>query len=82
MPPPITITAPLGFACSIITTFPYIMIQFDTVQGTELASNDSTTKTASILYPQLMGLSMGLPETALGLENNMVDIKGVLEFLS
>ena len=67
------------YLCAACT---HCQIQFDTVQGTELTSDDSTAKTASILYPQLMGLSMGLPEAALGLENNMVDIRGVLKFLS
>ncbi len=56
-------------------------IQFDTVQEAELVQQDSTDKQASILYPQLMGLSLGLPEADLGLENNKVDISGVLEFL-
>lgn len=56
-------------------------IQFDTVQEAELVQQGSTDKQASILYPQLMGLSLGLPEADLGLENNKVDISGVLEFL-
>ncbi|MFH1991236.1 MAG: CoB--CoM heterodisulfide reductase iron-sulfur subunit B family protein [Pseudomonadota bacterium] len=67
------------YLCAACT---HCQMQFDTVQGTELAQQDSSAKVASILYPQLVGLSLGLPEAALGLENNKVDIRGVLEFLS
>jgi heterodisulfide reductase subunit B len=67
------------YLCAACT---HCQMQFDTVQGTALAQQDSTVKTASILYPQLLGLSLGLPEAALELESNKVDIRGVLEFLS
>ena len=67
------------YLCAACT---HCQIQFDTVQGTELVQKDSNGKVASILYPQLVGLSLGLPADALGLENNKVDIRGVLEFLS
>jgi heterodisulfide reductase subunit B len=67
------------YLCAACT---HCQIQFDTVQGTELIQKDSSAKMASILYPQLVGLSLGLPETALGLDNNKMDIRGVLEFLS
>jgi heterodisulfide reductase subunit B len=67
------------YLCAACT---HCQIQFDTVQGIELVQKDSNGKVASILYPQLVGLSLGLPEAAMGLENNKVDIRGVLEFLS
>ena len=60
----------------------HCQMQFDTVQGTEPARQDSDAKVASILYPQLLGLSLGLPEADLGLENNKMDIRGIIEFLS
>jgi heterodisulfide reductase subunit B len=47
-----------------------------------LAQQNSTEKVASILYPQLLGLSLGLPEAAIGLKNNKIDISGIMEFLS
>lgn len=67
------------FLCAACT---HCQIQFDTVQDAELIQHGSTDKQASLLYPQLIGLSLGLPEADLGLENNKVDISGVLEFLS
>ena len=67
------------FLCAACT---HCQIQFDTVQDAELIQQGSTDKQASMLYPQLIGLSMGLPEADLGLANNKVDISGVLEFLS
>ena len=66
----------------LCTACTHCQIQFDTVQGTELGQQNSGEKVASILYPQLMGLSLGLSEAALGLESNQVDIRGVRDFLS
>lgn len=66
----------------LCTACTHCQIQFDTVQQEELVQQGSTDKQASILYPQLMGLSLGLPEAELGLEHNKVDIRGVLEFLT
>jgi heterodisulfide reductase subunit B len=57
-------------------------VQFDTIQGTELIQQGSNNKLSSILYPQLIGLSLGLTEADLGLENNKLDINGILKFLS
>ena len=67
------------YLCAACT---HCQIQFDTNQGTEVAQQGLKDNLASILFPQLMGLSMGLPEADLGLENNKVDIRGVLEFLT
>ena len=67
------------YLCAACT---HCQIQFDTNQKTEAAQQGLNDNLASILFPQLMGLSLGLPEADLGLENNKVDISGVLEFLS
>lgn len=67
------------YLCAACT---HCQIQFDTNQGTEVAQQGLNDNLASILFPQLMGLSLGLPEADLGLENNKVDIRGVLEFLT
>ena len=49
----------------VCTACTYCQIQFDTVRQ---AASPSTAITPAILYPQLLGLSLGLPETSLGLE--------------
>ncbi|MBW2320763.1 MAG: disulfide reductase, partial [Deltaproteobacteria bacterium] len=36
---------------------------------------------ASVLYPQLLGLCMGIDEKALGINMNQLDISGVTSFL-
>ena len=74
-----TMQAGAHYLCAACT---HCQIQFDTVQGIALAQQNSTEKVASILYPQLLGLSLGLPEAAIGLKNNKIDISGILEFLS
>jgi heterodisulfide reductase subunit B len=67
------------YLCAACT---HCQIQFDTNQGMKVNQEASNNNLASILFPQLMGLSLGLREADLGLENNKVDISGVLEFLS
>ena len=60
----------------------YCQIQFDTVQHDQLAQNGQEPQLASILYPQLLGLSMGLDEQSLGLHCNKLDITQVGKFMS
>jgi heterodisulfide reductase subunit B len=59
---------------------PYCHLQFDTVQGM-MVSNNGNDPLASILYPQLLGLSMGIDEKTLGIEMNRLDISGVTSFI-
>jgi len=59
----------------------YCQIQFDTVQSADLAERAGGDGLPSILYPQLLGLSMGLAEEPLGLDRNQLDLVGVLDFL-
>jgi heterodisulfide reductase subunit B len=59
---------------------PYCHLQFDTVQGM-MISNNGNDPLASILYPQLLGLSMGIDEKTLGIEMNKLDISGVTSFI-
>ncbi|RLC08770.1 MAG: disulfide reductase [Deltaproteobacteria bacterium] len=66
------------FLCTACT---YCQIQFDTVQEAELLQGRGTDALPSILYPQLLGLSLGLDETALGLEYNKIDIRGIKNYL-
>jgi heterodisulfide reductase subunit B len=60
------------FLCVACT---YCQIQFDQVRWNHLKENDFSwrNKLPSILYPQLLGLSLGLSESVLGIEKNAVD---------
>jgi len=61
---------------------PYCHIQFDTVQ--RMIKNERQTDNhllPPILYPQLLGLSLGIKSDILGLEMNGIDIRAVSKFL-
>ena len=58
---------------------PYCHLQFDTVQKM-MVSQNGHDPLASILYPQLLGLSMGIDEKTLGIGMNQLDISGVTAF--
>jgi heterodisulfide reductase subunit B len=61
---------------------PYCQIQFDTVQGGVSAKGGVNHRLPTLLYPQLLGLCMGITEKALGLESNQVPIKGIEKFFA
>lgn len=61
---------------------PYCHIQFDTVQTLILAERGGNHRLPSVLYPQLLGLAMGVDREVLGLEMNRVPIDGIEGFLS
>ncbi len=65
----------------ICTACPYSQLQFDGIQKrmAELAGNGEPI--APILYPQLLGLSMGIDEKILGLSNNKIDLSNIISFL-
>jgi heterodisulfide reductase subunit B len=58
---------------------PYCHLQFDSVQKMIISQNGGDPF-ASILYPQLLGLCMGIDEKTLGLQMNQLDISGVTSF--
>ncbi|MBW1715303.1 MAG: CoB--CoM heterodisulfide reductase iron-sulfur subunit B family protein [Deltaproteobacteria bacterium] len=60
----------------------YCHLQFDTVQEMISTKRGENHLLPAILYPQLLGLSMGIDERILGLEMNHIDISGIKEFLS
>jgi heterodisulfide reductase subunit B len=66
----------------LCTACPYCQIQFDTVQDMILSGNGKRNGIGSILYPQLLGLSMGINYKKLGIETNKIDIKGIRSYLS
>ena len=61
---------------------PYCHIQFDTVQKAILSQRNTDHRLPSILYPQLLGLTMGIDGETLGLEMNDVPLDGIEGFLS
>ena len=60
----------------------YCHIQFDTVQGIMNTTTDTNNALPAILYPQLLGLSMGIDGDTVGLGMNQIDITSVEKFLS
>jgi len=60
----------------------YCHIQFDTVQGIMNTTTGKNNRLPAILYPQLLGLSMGIDGDTLGLGENKIDITSIKGFLS
>ena len=59
----------------------YCQIQFDIVQKILLSQSGIEAKLPSILYPQLLGLSLGIDGETLGLAENQVSISEIEWFL-
>jgi heterodisulfide reductase subunit B len=66
----------------LVTACPYCQIQFDDVQYRMNSSNGNDKKLGSILYPQLLGLSMGIAANDLDFEANKIGIGNVFKFLN
>jgi heterodisulfide reductase subunit B len=66
----------------LCTACPYCQIQFDTVQEIILSGNGKRDGIGSIMYPQLLGLSMGIDYEKLGIKMNKIDIDGIRSYLS
>jgi len=60
----------------------FCQMQFDTIQKRMATNGGTNHQVPSILYPQLLGLCMGLDKEVLGLDNNEIDISGVQDFLA
>jgi len=56
-------------------------LQFDNVQKM-IFSQNRNDPLASILYPQLLGLCMGINKKKLGIKMNQLDIGGITSFLT
>ena len=65
------------YLCAACT---YCHIQFDTVQKMILSSRGNNLNLPSVLYPQLLGLSMGMDGKTLGLSMNQLSIDGIEDF--
>jgi heterodisulfide reductase subunit B2 len=61
---------------------PYCHMQFDKVQHFMMGRRNSNEGLPSILYPQLLGLCLGIDEKALGLDKNRMDSTGLDRYLS
>jgi heterodisulfide reductase subunit B len=59
----------------LCTACTYCQIQFDTVQQMILSQRGLNHPLPSILYPQLLGLSMGIDSETLGLKMNKIPIR-------
>jgi len=67
----------------ICTACPYCHIQFDTVQQQMISDNKGRdVLLPAILYPQLLGLTMGIDGKLLGISDNEIDISEVISFLN
>ena len=62
----------------ICTACTYCQIQFDRNQAEKI---DRAEALPAILYPQLLGLSLGLKKKALGLEDNRLSLKDIYNFM-
>ena len=65
----------------ICTACPYTQLQFDGVQMRMNAQPNDGKPLAPILYPQLLGLSMGIDEKTLGISKNEIDLSEITSFL-
>ena len=65
----------------ICTACPYTHLQFDRLQSEIAANSDNWEPLAPILYPQLLGLCMGIDESDLGLFNNRLNLADISSFL-
>jgi heterodisulfide reductase subunit B len=61
---------------------PYCHIQFDKVQKMILSQRNGNDPLPSILYTQLLGLTLGIDRKILGLEMNEIPISGIEELLT
>jgi heterodisulfide reductase subunit B len=68
-------------AAYLCVACPYCQLQFDTIQGVMSARERLNHLLPSLLYPQLLGLCMGIDHGVLGLGANQVPINGIEGFL-
>ena len=64
----------------LCTACPYTHLQFDWVQNEMAGRSGNWEPLAAILYPQLLGLSMGIDEGTLGLAENRLELSGITAY--
>ncbi|MEW6669997.1 MAG: CoB--CoM heterodisulfide reductase iron-sulfur subunit B family protein [Thermodesulfobacteriota bacterium] len=70
-----------GATCLCVSCV-YCQLQFDRVQQILLSGRAGTHQLPSILFPQLLGLSLGIDPRILGIDRNCLDMQGVMSYLS
>jgi heterodisulfide reductase subunit B len=65
----------------LCTACPFCHQQFDTVQKSMVAQNGGEGYLGAILYPQLLGLCMGIDPDSLGINRNKLDITSIVSFM-
>ena len=65
----------------LCTACPYCHIQFDTMQANMPCSNGNEKRLPPILYPQLLGISMGIAPETLGINQNTLNIDTITNYL-
>ncbi len=65
----------------LCTACPYCQLQFDQVQKESASEWGLERSLPAILYPQLLGLCMGIDKEDLGLERNHIGIDAITSFL-
>ena len=65
----------------ICTACPYTQLQFDGIQMRMANQSANSEPLAPILYPQLLGLCMGIDEKTLGISQNQIDLSPITSFL-
>ncbi|MGD9194191.1 MAG: CoB--CoM heterodisulfide reductase iron-sulfur subunit B family protein [Desulfobacterales bacterium] len=68
-------------ASYICTACPYTHLQFDAVQSGLVSNPEPQDPIAPILYPQLLGLCLGIEEKILGIGKNKIDLPSISSFL-
>ena len=66
----------------VCTACPYCQLQFDKVQKMILSQRNLNHPLPSVLYPQLLGLTLGIDQKALGMEMNEIPITGIEDLLA
>jgi heterodisulfide reductase subunit B len=66
----------------LCTACVYCQLQFDRVQKIMVLPDNETRPLPSILYTQLLGLSLGIDKKVLGIDLNELAITGIEKFLS
>jgi heterodisulfide reductase subunit B len=66
----------------ICVACPWCQAQFDSVQEMMGSLRGSNHSLPSILYPQLLGLAMGIDGKKLGMDMNQIDVTGIEKYLS
>lgn len=61
---------------------PYSFLQFDEFQSQTAKENRDWKPLGAVLYPQLLGLVMGIDKNSLGLKRNQIDIGSLESYLS